>query len=201
MLLISLNLLGKAPLPGYAKTRLIPRLGPEGAAEAQIALLTHVAGVARSWCQAKPERRFNLWCAPDCHHTLFQQVAPEGHLFPQPPGHLGERLQVIADYGLKEARGVLLLGGDGVSMTGAVLDQAEAILKNNQALLAPSEDGGYVLLGLTQTSPDLFSHIPWGSDRVAQATRSKFQALGWPWVEIPGQWDVDTPGDWERFSG
>lgn len=200
MIRLSLHLLGRAPLAGQAKTRLIPALGAEGAARAQAALLTHTARVCRAWCDAAPHRRFRLWCAPDCGHPLFAELAAPDQLRPQPEGDLGARLAAIAAVGLSEGEGVFLVGGDAVSLTPDALERAEALLRDHDAALAPARDGGYVLLGLRgRLAAALFQEMPWGSDRVAAMTRERLAALGWSWGEIPGQWDVDLPGDWERF--
>ncbi|MBF0427878.1 MAG: TIGR04282 family arsenosugar biosynthesis glycosyltransferase [Magnetococcales bacterium] len=196
----SINVLGRAPLPGFSKTRLIPALGAEGAAHAHVELLTHVAGVARSWSSELGSRRlFRLWGTPDLSSSLFQSLAEATQQRLQPTGDLGARLDWIARAGLAEARAVLLLGGDAVSVDRKTLDHAEAVLLDHPAVLIPADDGGYVLLGLNTYAPELFCDIPWGSDQVAEATRTVLRFLQWSWKEIPGHWDVDSPEDWERF--
>ncbi|MBF0340934.1 MAG: TIGR04282 family arsenosugar biosynthesis glycosyltransferase [Magnetococcales bacterium] len=197
---LSLNLLGRAPEPGCSKTRLIPTLGPLGAAQAHAALLTHVARVARNWC-AVPEsgRLFRLWGTPDFASPLLADLANESQRRIQPEGDLGERLDWIARAGLAEAEMALLLGGDAPSVDSATLDLAEHRLSSHAALLVPARDGGYVLLGLRDHARQLFADIPWGSDRVAERTREILRELAWSWEEIPGHWDVDRIEDWERF--
>lgn len=197
---LSLNLLGRAPSPGFSKTRLIPALGAEGAARAHAALLTHVARLARQWCAMRgPEHRFRLWATPDFRAPLFARLAEASQLRVQPEGDLGARLRGIAQAALAEAEAVLLLGGDAASLDFATLNRAEEALSRHPAVLIPALDGGYVLLGLTRYAPELFREIPWGGDGVAEATRGVLRALEWSWEELPGHWDVDRPEDWERF--
>ncbi|MBF0272380.1 MAG: TIGR04282 family arsenosugar biosynthesis glycosyltransferase [Magnetococcales bacterium] len=195
-----MNLLGRAPEPGCAKTRLIPALGVEGAALAHAVLLTHVATQARRWCvSAGSGVLFRLWGTPDCSAPLFSLLAHPDERNIQPPGDFGERLAHIARSGLAEADAVMLLGGDAVSLDSSTLEQAAEVLSRHPAVLIPAADGGYVLLGLRRFAPELFDAIPWGSDRVAEATRQALRALDWSWEELPGHWDVDLPEDWERF--
>lgn len=197
---ISLNLLGRVPEPGDSKTRLIPLLGAKGAAQAHAELLTHVAGVSRSWCAQKPDQRlFRLWVTPHLLDPLFVRLAGPEQLRRQPDGDLGARLDRIAQSGLAEAEAVLLIGGDAVSLDLLALNRVEEILTHHPAVMVPARDGGYVLLGLRRHAPELFADLPWGSSRVAEVTRRILHRLHWSWDEIPGHWDVDRPEDWERF--
>ena len=58
---VGVAILAKAPLAGFAKTRLIPRLGAEGAAALQRWLLQRTVATALS-AGIGP---VTLWCAPD----------------------------------------------------------------------------------------------------------------------------------------
>ncbi len=193
-------MLGRAPVCGQAKTRLIPALGAKGAAAAQAALLTHVVSIARDWCEEEEQRRFRLWCSPDNRHPFFSQLAPDHQTRNQFDGDLGQRLLQIVQSELTSVEGVILLGGDGVSVSRQLLSQVESALLEVPVVMAPAEDGGYILLALKQLSADLFSGISWGSDQVVAESRQRLKKLGWQWREFPGQWDVDRPVDWQRFQ-
>lgn len=117
----------------------------------------------------------------------------------QPEGDLGVRLTAISQAGLAEAEGILLVGGDAVSLDPASLNHTETLLSSHDAVLIPASDGGYVALALRRFQPELFIAMPWGTERVAEQTRTVFRRLGWSWGEIPGHWDVDFPREWERF--
>ena len=67
---IAIAVLAKAPLPGFAKTRLIPALGAEGAALLQARLVEHSVATA---CAARIGP-VTLWGAPDESHPLFQAI-------------------------------------------------------------------------------------------------------------------------------
>ncbi|MBF0137959.1 MAG: TIGR04282 family arsenosugar biosynthesis glycosyltransferase [Magnetococcales bacterium] len=196
---ISLHLMGKVPVAGLVKTRLIPELGAAGAARAQVRLLRQVATMARLWCQARPGRLFRLWFTPDTGHPLCAALAEPDELRVQPPGDLGQRMAAIVDVALAETDLMLLIGSDAVSLTPVDLDAAEQALALVPAVLGPTEDGGYLLLGLRQAAPSLFQGMIWSTPGVAMATRARLAALGWSWYELSRQWDVDTPADWYRF--
>ncbi|MBF0415136.1 MAG: TIGR04282 family arsenosugar biosynthesis glycosyltransferase [Magnetococcales bacterium] len=197
---VSLNILARAPEAGRVKTRLIPLLGPEGAARAHERIVMHVVSTALSWAGESPARHILLWCTPDIHHPFFAGLLPDGQRRLQPDGDLGTRLAGITAEQIRSRQGVILLGGDAGSLTRDVLDQAESHLLGNDAVMAPAEDGGYILLALKRFHPMLFQDITWGSARVAAETRDRLVTLGWPWWELPLQWDVDRPGDWRRFQ-
>ena len=71
-----LIVMAKAPMPGYAKTRLIPALGAERSAALAGRLLVHALDQAL----AADIGPVDLCCAPDCHHPAFErQGSRAGH--------------------------------------------------------------------------------------------------------------------------
>jgi uncharacterized protein len=200
LLLISVNVLGRAPVAGEVKTRLIPSLGVEGAAKAHEQLIAYVVGVASDWCDKSPSRQFRLWCTPDTTHPYFDSLSAAEQRYTQPQGDLGQRMSAIVASELEIVGKVVLLGGDGVSISAALLTEVEAALDEVPVVMATADDGGYILLGLTSPAPTLFSAMPWGTEQVSKETRLRINSLGWQWREFPGQWDVDRPEDWDRFQ-
>jgi rSAM/selenodomain-associated transferase 1 len=190
----------KAPEPGLAKTRLIPALGAEGAAEFHAQLLESTvrrfaaAGIAPLQC----------WCTPDLQHPLFQHLALEYgvELALQRGADLGERMCRAASEALTEVDAVVLVGGDCPILGPEHLAQTLTWLgQGEDAVLGPAEDGGYVLLGLNRVDSRVFSDIPWGGDRVAALTRQRLRQLDWHWQELLPLWDLDRPDDLRRYQG
>ncbi len=72
--------------------------------------------------------------------------------------------------------------------------------RGKDLVLAPAEDGGYVLVGLTKPEPRLFSDMLWGNSGVMADTRLRAEKLGLDLGELPIQWDVDVPEDLNRLS-
>jgi hypothetical protein len=188
----------KAPIAGHVKTRLIPVLGENGAAELYRELMQQLIKKLRG---EKPVD-IELWCTPDRSHVEFQHIQSVlgCPLFNQVGIDLGERMSYAVDKAFRHYSHVILIGIDCPEMSLDLLRQVVFYLENGKdAVLVPAEDGGYVLLGLSKTDPCLFHGIPWGTDKVTEITRNCFHDLGWDWHELPVLWDLDRPEDLERF--
>ena len=188
----------RAPVPGHAKTRLIPMLGADGAAALQALLIERALATAL----AAAIGRVELWCTPSAQHPLLAGFLRRHRIdgVTQCDGDLGARMQHAAMATLAVAPRVLLIGSDCPALTPADLRAAETALQaQHEAVLIPAEDGGYVLLGLNWWDSQLFSEITWGSSQVLAATRARLLALGWRWRELDPLWDVDRPTDLERL--
>jgi len=190
--------LAKAPIPGLAKTRLIARLGADGAARLQAVLTEHAVRTAL----AAGLGSVTLWCTPDTRHPAFVKLAHRTGvaLEAQRGADLGARMaHAVAQ---RAGRGpVLLTGTDCPALTPEHLRTAAAALEGgDEVVLIPAEDGGYVLVGLMESHPVLFEGVPWGSDRVIEVTRGRLRALGLRWSEPTTLWDLDRPADLDRLA-
>jgi uncharacterized protein len=183
-------ILAKAPIPGTAKTRLIPALGPEGAAHLQARLIARAVRTAR----AAAVGPVTLWCAPDCGHPAF--AAAGVPLRPQPPGDLGVRMLAAFSGG----SAVVLIGTDCPCLEPDDLRDAAAALDGADAAMAPAEDGGYGLIAAAGPLPALFEAMPWGTAAVAALTRARAAEAGLRLVELRTVWDVDRPEDLPRLA-
>ena len=189
---VNIAILSRAPIPGQTKTRLIPALGAEGAAELHCRFLH---ATVRTALQAGLGP-VTLWCTPDTSHPEFAACAALGPLTlcPQASGDLGQRM-------LATINGpTLIIGTDCPALTPAHLQQAAAALNQHDAVLIPAEDGGYVLIGLRQAEPAVFADMTWGSATVFEQTRQRLRDLGYSWRELPGLWDVDEAADLTRLA-
>jgi len=189
----SIAVMAKAPIPGFAKTRLIPAIGAHAAAVLQERLTERAVETA---CAADIGP-VTLWCSPTLDHTSFQDLAWR---FPivlkqQPDGDLGDRMlgAIAAQNGP-----TLVIGTDSPALTAEHLRTAADALDDADVVLIPAEDGGYVLIGARGVYPDLFSDIRWGSASVMEETRGRISALGLKAIELPALWDVDTEADLAR---
>jgi rSAM/selenodomain-associated transferase 1 len=145
----------------------------------------------------------DLWCTPSLKHSFFFQCARKFEicLFTQIEGDLGSRMAQAFNETLKKTSQALLIGSDCPSLTADDLREATDALRHGiDAVIGPAEDGGYVLIGLRQHTPDLFTRISWGTGSVLDQTRARLRGLGWKWHELPERWDVDRPEDVERLK-
>jgi uncharacterized protein len=188
----------RAPQPGAVKTRLIPLLGPEGAAALHARLVKHTLATVRKAALGAVE----LHCAPNCDDDFFRFCSNRYRvdLVAQTDGDLGARLAAAVSAALAVHARVLLIGSDCRALTARHLRQAnQALLDGAAAVLVPAEDGGYVLLGLMRSDKRLFEGIAWGGDTVLADTRARLRALGWRSHELEPLWDVDRPEDYQRL--
>ena len=189
-----LAVLAKAPLPGHAKTRLMPALGAEGAARLHARLVHHTLANA---CEATPCT--TLWTALQHDHPLFTSLAARYaiSLHPQPSGDLGQRiwtaLEAMAEPGL-------VIGSDCPMLSASLLRRCHSALAEADVVCLPAEDGGYGLIGMQRADPRLFTDIDWGSARVMEQTARKAAALGYRLACLETVWDLDRPADLARLS-
>ncbi|MEQ1559282.1 MAG: TIGR04282 family arsenosugar biosynthesis glycosyltransferase [Methyloglobulus sp.] len=194
----------KAPIPGQVKTRLIPPLTGDEAAQLHCELTQKTLQTATKnrLCDVQ------LWCSPDIEQpffTLLSQTYPIT-LHQQKGSDLGERMHHAFCQAFNDFTSAIIIGCDCPSLTGGDLEQALSQLNQNQldqskpCVLSPAEDGGYVLIGLKHPQPDLFENMPWGSEKILELTREKLQALALNHYELTMQWDLDTPEDLKRYK-
>ena len=192
---VAVAVLAKAPVPGFAKTRLIPALGADGAAALASRLIDRAVATA---CDADVGS-VTLWAAPDEAHATFQSLRARFDiaLARQPDGDLGARMLAA----LVAANGpALIVGTDCPALTAAHLRAAaEALRGGTDVVVFPAEDGGYVLIGARKIEPALFSAMPWSTAEVMDETRRRLKALGLTWQEPVTLWDVDAPDDLVRL--
>ena len=188
----------KAPVPGEVKTRLAPLLGTEGAARLHAALVRRTLAVATE----ADVGRVELWCAPDASDPFFPACAAEfgAALRVQRGADLGQRMRAAFDAALGENAALVLIGCDCPALDAAILRQAAAALARHDAVIAPAEDGGYVLVGLSRPHAALFAGVEWGGSSVMADTRARLERAGARWKELETLWDIDRPEDYARLE-
>lgn len=193
----AIAVLARAPVPGAAKTRLVPLLGTDGAADLQ----RRLAHRALKTAIAAALGPVALFCAPDRGHPFFAACAQRFGvaLHDQADGDLGARMHAACAALLAQAGRVLLIGSDCPVLTPAHLARAAALLDGHDAVVWPAEDGGYVLVGLRRAEATLFAGIDWSTPRVMAQTRARLRGLGRRWAEPEPLWDVDLPADYARM--
>lgn len=190
----------KEPVPGAVKTRLSPPLTPEEAAGLYRGFVRDVcAAVARA--SAPGDRR--VLAAPGGAGAFLAAVAAE-HGFEtaaQAGPDLGARMRAALSGELATgARSVVLVGSDSPTLPVELLQEAARRLEATPAgaaaaVIGPSGDGGYWLVGCAGAVPDLFDGIAWSTrdvlaETIARAARAQVD-LGL----LPFWYDVDDIAD------
>jgi len=194
----NLLIFSKYPLAGKAKTRLIPALGDEVAAQLHRRLAESAISTARSWhgntsgkttritvhYTGAKKKDFSRWLGSDLD---YQE---------QPAGDLGQRMCTAFESAFEcEIEHVIGIGTDVPTLTAAILQQADKNLEDHDLVLGPAADGGYYLIGMNSLHSELFVNIDWGTERVYAQTLAICSRLGLKIAELPMLNDIDRLED------
>lgn len=189
----------KFPEPGKSKTRLIPRLGAEKAAELQRLMTLEVCGKLKKLQMRRP-------CRVEIHYTggnreAVQQWLGTSFVYKkQCEGSLGLRMYSSLQQHLGKEQAIVLLGADCPAVDQKLLEKGLTELKSHDIIIGPAHDGGYYLIGVRgDTEPDrlkpLFFGIDWGTSRVLPQTLEKIQTEQLSYRLLKKLHDIDTPED------
>ncbi len=183
--------LARAPDAGKVKTRLFAALEPARAAELHAAMVLYICR------QLSPAGHLQVWVQGDMSDPLFADCLTQGarSLHPQHGDDLGARMSHIVKTGLETAGRVLLVGSDAPGLKASHVAAVAAALESADAAFVPALDGGYVMLGLAGHCPELFTGIPWGTDRVLALSLEALAGAGRRAVVLDPVPDIDRPED------
>lgn len=183
------------PEPGRAKTRLIPLLGPKGAALLHRQLVRITLDTARRLGGRRDvltEVRSTGATTRDLGKLFGTGVTYQD----QGEGDLGQRMRrAAADSLARGAHRVILIGTDCPLLTSDRLDEAFAALDTHDVVIGPATDGGYCLIGAKADHAALFADIAWGGPTVLTQTLEVCRRLGLNFTLLPPLPDLDTPAD------
>lgn len=191
----ALAVMAKAPVAGQVKTRLLPALTPDEAAELSRALLvdqlSHLSGLNSA--------ELYLAFAPEDARAMMTELVPSRfRLFVQEGDDLGVRMRnVFEQLRVKGHRNMVLIGGDLPPVPLRNLAEAFRALEvaGERVVLGPSRDGGYYLVGMNRLNTEIFESMAWSHDQVLAQTTAKLVALKIEFQLLPGWFDIDTIGD------
>jgi rSAM/selenodomain-associated transferase 1 len=178
------------PESGSAKTRLIPALGAERAAQLHRVLTERTVQAVRSSGLMLELRTTG---APT---AAFEEWLGRLSIIDQGEGDLGNRLSRAGP-----PYPTIFIGADAPDLTPALLQLAAHELQNASAVIGPAEDGGYWLLGLSHPVDAVFEGIAWGTSSVFGQTMDRLAAARIDPVLLPKLADCDRPEDLARWPG
>ena len=186
--------MAKASIPGKTKTRLVPPLTFDEAAAFNTAFLQDVAANVAAAGREAPIAAFMAYGPPGTESFFKATFAPSVGLIESWYPNFGDCLFVAIEQVL--ARGhasAVVLNSDSPTLPPALLVETARVLARpgDRAVLGPSNDGGYYLLGLKAPHRRLFDDVAWSTDRVAQQTRERAAEIGLDVHVLPQWYDVD----------
>ncbi|MGK7922435.1 MAG: TIGR04282 family arsenosugar biosynthesis glycosyltransferase [Trichodesmium sp.] len=188
------------PEPGKTKTRLIPALGAEGAANLQRQMTEKTITIA--------QKLFNLMLlsvevrfAGGNLELMKNWLGADLKYQEQGTGDLGERIiRAFQSSFNQEMNYVVIIGIDCPSLTSEIILEAFTKITNFDLVIGPATDGGYYLIGLKKIIPELFQGINWGTSEVLSQTVAIAQNLNLAIEYLPPLSDIDRPEDLEKLE-
>lgn len=189
----------RAPSAGGTKTRLIPALGADGAADLYrcflLDTLANLEDISAHIVVAADDESSSQALA-----SLAEQVCPAADLIVQSGADLGERIPNAMRQILSRGHPrVVVIGTDSPSLPSRLICEALDLAAERDVVLGPAFDGGYYLIGLRTLVPQLFRGIAWGSDSVLCSTLERAQDLRLDVSLIEPWYDVDTPSSLDHL--
>ena len=188
------------PEPGKAKTRLIPALGEQGAADLQRRMTERIISAATAASKRRGPTIAVYYAGGDTA-LMRNWLGPQFIYRPQGPGNVGRRMDKAFQEAFRTGiEAVVLVGSDIPGISADIIQQAFEALQNNELVLGPAHDGGYYLIGMQRAAaqkahPQLFEGIKWGSDAVLAQTIQIAGALGLSFLLLEYLADLDRPED------
>jgi rSAM/selenodomain-associated transferase 1 len=183
----------KSAVAGRVKTRLVPPLTTQQAADLHTCLVVHTMLALRDAGLGQVQ----LWLTGEHQESLVEHCRAVGEfkLRQQCRGDLGEKMAHALQRGLTRYERVILVGSDAPAIDTVYLRAADEALDSSDVVLGPALDGGYVLMGLKRFSRHLFLGVEWGTNSVLEETIQRAEELGWSCSLLPEIADIDRPED------
>jgi uncharacterized protein len=190
--------MAKASAPGRAKTRLVPPLTFEEAAVLNTAFLQDVADnvlIAAGDAECHGGIAGYAAYGPPGSEDFFRRTLPGAiGLIEAWRQNFGDcLLHTIEEIFARGHASAVVLNSDSPTLPTAYLVETAAALARpgDRAVLGPSSDGGYYLLGLKAAHRRLFEDIAWSTERVAEQTLERAREIGLDVYRLPVWYDVD----------
>jgi rSAM/selenodomain-associated transferase 1 len=224
--LCALAVMTKAPKAGRVKTRLVPPLKPQEAAELNKCFLRDTAAAISSVCSRRSlsdegEMDFKYKASAShseaatvaCGVAVYTPVGAESayndilpadfYLMPQRGDKFGERLySAVEDLFKCGFVSVCLIDSDSPTVPAQSFAEAVELLSATEDLvvLGPSDDGGYYLIGVKKPHRQLFEQIDWSTERVLNQTVQRAAEIGLEVKLLPTGYDIDDNASLRRLS-
>jgi len=186
--------MAKAPRAGRVKTRLSPPFSPAEAAELNCAFLRDTIASLQAAASSVPAVPVISYTPAGEEDTFVGIVPDDVPLLLQRGEDFGKRLSFTVDDALAAGfSAVCLIDSDSPTVpTTEYMRAAQLLLSESRcAVLGPSDDGGYYLIGLNAATPELFAGISWSTSTVHEQTRQRAAALSLKVHELRPWFDID----------
>ncbi|MGB0915147.1 MAG: TIGR04282 family arsenosugar biosynthesis glycosyltransferase [Crocinitomicaceae bacterium] len=139
-------------------------------------------------------------------HVYFSDVViesawPNTEKFVQSGDDLGQRMMNAFEDGFaKGYKRIIGVGSDLPDLTAEVMESGLKALKSSDTVFGPSEDGGYYLIGMRQSTPCIFENKPWSTEELLNITLAELQENGYSTETLITLNDIDNIEDLKASS-
>jgi uncharacterized protein len=198
----ALAVMTKAPRRGMVKTRLVPPLTDEEAAQLNIQFLRDTAAAISEVSKRSSASAVAVYTPAGSEAAYAGILPPDFQLLLQRGELLGDRLVfAVEDLFQNGFASVCLIGSDSPTVPTEAYAQAvsELAQPGDRIVIGPSDDGGYYLIGLKQVHRRMFEEIDWSTERVLEQTKQRARELSLELSLLPSGYDVDDRAALQRL--
>jgi uncharacterized protein len=196
-------IMAKASAPGRTKTRLVPPLTFDEAAALNTVFLQDIAANLLAAGRHAGIAGYAAF-APPGSEDFFTGILPPGiGLIDACLPNFGDcLLRTIEEILRRGHASAVVLNSDSPTLPTALLVETAEVLAQagERAVLGPSSDGGYYLLGLKTAHRRMFEDIAWSTERVAEQTLERAREINLEIHMLPIWYDVDDVDGLRRLS-
>ncbi|HOD36371.1 MAG TPA: TIGR04282 family arsenosugar biosynthesis glycosyltransferase [Syntrophales bacterium] len=184
----------RSPGGARVKSRLAESIGDE---RAQVLYRFFVEDLLDT--VVRQDARLRVYYEPsDAKEDIARWLGDGYALFPQRDEDLGAKMRQAFEETFEQGyHSALLIGSDVPDLPDDVFREGFGALPGHDAVLGPSMDGGYYLVGFRDETfrPEIFEGIPWSTNMVFQKTLEIFISLGDAVHILPVWRDIDVVED------
>lgn len=185
-------IMAKVPRAGKVKTRLQPFLSPAQCVSLSEAFLEDAINKAQS-------RTNDLIIAfsPSSERDYFTKFENKKFtLVAQKGENLGGKMFNAFQFAFEhDSDAVVIIGTDSPTFPPEFIDSAFEKLKNTDAVLGETTDGGFYLIGLLTLRKEIFADVEWSSARTFEQITENIINANLKLSFLPIWYDVDFPED------
>jgi rSAM/selenodomain-associated transferase 1 len=194
--------MAKASLPGRTKTRLVPPLTFEEAAELNGVFLADAFANIAAATRLASVRPFAAY-GPAGEEAFFDRFDPRPELISAVFPYFGDCLHA-GIMGMFESgcSAACVLNSDTPDLPTEYLIRCARALQDgrDRVVIGPADDGGYYLLGISRPHRRLFEDIEWSTPQVLAQTLARAAELELEVVTLPIWSDIDDAASLSRFA-
>lgn len=183
----------KQPSAGKVKTRLAKSTGEQFAVSFYRLVTEQLMNELRNFSEFKKY----LFFSPESHKNVMRNWFGNGFIYVKQKGTgLGLRMKDAFEIVLSEGNDrIIIVGTDVPDLSSDVILNAFSKLELFDVVIGPCTDGGYYLLGMKQSIPEIFENIKWSTDTVFKSTIKKLDQLNLSYLVLDEFQDIDTEDD------